>query len=210
MKKTLIIIMALALAALLAGPALAITTAPQSASAASAAYAGDTVPKAWVATNYDSNAQVVLKYLNATSDQAGSYLNLYWHSETSGGRTTVDAAGSGVTLPLTSTTGFSVYSLIVIQNSSGKVIEREVAAVDAGVSVTLDAALASGFGSVGDQVVKMADNWEDFDARIPVGAATITPSNADGLFFGPRNSPIMMGLEATTASRIDTVTWDLE
>ncbi len=199
MKKLLSILLALALLAGLAAGAWALTTAAQSGSASGTDMSAFIIPG-------DSNARVRILAANVTSDKAGSYLRAFWNSD--GVSTTVDSAGADTLLPVAATTGFGAGDLIAIQTPEGLVIERTVASVDAGVSLTLASALASGYGSVGDAVYKLGDSVTDSDAAFPVGAATVEKTNALGVYRGPRNSPILLLLDSTSAGSMNYITWD--
>lgn len=195
----IIVLAALVACALLAAPALALTTAARSGS-----YAGTDVSE--LAIPGDSNAHSALLAANVTSDKAGSYLRVFWSSDSVD--TTVDAASTSTTLNVTATTGFGASDLVAIQTAGGSVIERVVASVVSGVSLELDVALPTTHGNVGDAVYKMGDSATDSDAAFPVGAATVEKTNALGVFVGPRGSPLLLLMDSTTAGNFNYITWD--
>lgn len=198
-RTTLVLIAALIISALSAAAALAW-------SGALTAHATGTTAAAVILPG-DANARAVVQAFNVTSDKAGSKLAVYWAD---GLETTVDAASASTTLNVAVTTGFAAGNLVAVAKPDGRVIWRTVSAVTVGESLTLSTALASGYGEVGDRVMLLAAAAANTDAEIPVGAATKELSNPLGVIAGPKDSPLLLQVDGTSACAVNYLTWSFK
>jgi len=142
----------------------------------------------------------VLVAFSATSDKAGSVVDVYTYDNT---KTTVDASSaSGQTvLSVTATTGFDTSDRILIQHANGTLETGVVNTIQAGVSLTLTANLVNttAVGAVVFELKKVG--------TFACGATTVANyGGPNGIVGGVPGSPMVIVLDGTSACSINTAT----
>lgn len=159
-----------------------------SAGAASGTVSDTTNNPAVVRLPADENGRTRVLAYSLTSDAADHYATIYLKSGNT--KTTVDGASSSTTINVTDTTGFASGDIIIVQSADGSVIDHySVTGVTGTTSgtLTVNTAISANLGNVGDRVYKVT-----VQARVPVGAATVTAQSQGGVIIGPKDSPVMI------------------
>lgn len=145
----------------------------------------------------DLAGQPVVSYFSATSDKAASTIKGY--SSAAGIPVTATAAsGQAVVTHASGSSAFAGNDIVIVRSVANNTYQRCVVASDTATSVTfvenLNFALAAG-----DQMYIATVN-----ASIPVAAATV--SVLDDTFVGTEGRPLLIDLDGTSASQINTIT----
>lgn len=145
----------------------------------------------------DSNAQVVVKYVDVTAANAADNLDVYQGKAST--MTTLAAAynyTNSATLTGADTSGFTAADYFVVDDGAGNLFWSQVA-TSSGTTIAADAALYGGESGVtfaiGSRVYEMEKACE-----LKVGSASVAKSNADAVFATGTGLPALFVIEATT------------
>lgn len=177
-----------------------------------------------ITTESKTGGEPIVTYLNATSDLSSSVVQFYISTNKC---TSVFAPGFTNTTTIyyvNSTNLFVPGDLVVIEHMNATNTYNIPSSYEMGFLSTFGAAVATNVvnsgGATGSYTnyvytmtnavaavspIQIGDNIYQMTkgGNIPVGATTITPSSAGGLYSGRRGSPLLMVLTGTSACTIN-------
>ena len=141
--------------------------------------------------------QPVVLYFSATSDKAASTIKGY--TAAAGIPVTATAAsGQAVVTHASGASAFAANNIVIVRSVANNTYQRCVVASDTATSVTFNENLNFALAA-GDQLYIATVN-----AQIPVAAATV--SVISETFVGSEGRPLLIDLDGTSASQINTIT----
>lgn len=155
----------------------------------------------------DSNAQVVVKYVDVTGGNAADNLDVYQGKAST--MTTLSVAFNytmSTTLTCPDVSGFTVADYFVVDDGAGNIFWSQVATKSGTTQMAADATLYGGESgvtfAVGSRVYEMEKVCE-----LHVGSASVAKSNEDAVFATGKGLPALFVLEVTnTSAYINSVT----
>jgi len=141
--------------------------------------------------------QPVVLYFSATSDKAASTIKGY--TAAAGIPVTATAASDQTVVTHASgASAFAANNIVIVRSVANNTYQRCVVASDTATSVTFNENLNFALAA-GDQLYIATVN-----AQIPVAAATV--SVISETFVGSEGRPLLIDLDGTSASQINTIT----
>lgn len=145
----------------------------------------------------DLAGQPVVSYFSATSDKATSAIRGY-STAAPIPVTATAASGQAVVTHASGASAFAGNDIVIVRSVANNTYQRCVVASDTATSVTFNENLNFALAA-GDQLYIAT-----VSASIPVAAATV--SVLDDTFVGTEGRPLLIDLDGTSASQINTVT----